>query len=501
MEFDVKKVKVEHKHVQKAAGDAEASHPINLYQYPPYGQLTMDECEDLFRQRLEALNIMEGASELYGNNLAIFTNKLREIKSYVYKTNCILTRTIDPQQKKLDQFSHMLVRMYCISNPGLKPWFKTCEKKLLLYRLRDQASSLSGGQLEDILRSFNFEFERVTGSDLSDLYRENLVGWTKREQDRDNVIVFKVRFVYALNFIAKRSVALKDGYAYLTRSEIISVICDVFVEHLEGELNFGRQHMNPELVQLQKLLESLSLVYKDYVERLMDEKRMLKREQDGANLHPYRIDLDRIDVIKKEHYPPCMRVLQDALEEDHHLRHQGRVYYGAFLRSGHVDMDTAIEFFRKEFTKKISGDRFERDYKYNIRHLYGREGHKKALSCFGCDKIINDNAPGPADKHGCPFKHSDGKHLRKMLAAHGINEVDIENIAQQASDKQYTKACSTYFQSKRGVTLDEPFKTPIGFYSESMRIANRPPQETTCDTVDDRPDAEMTDDFGCFSSH
>lgn len=450
----------------KNSENSEYDIAINLYKTPPFGNLTLDECEDLFRQRLEALMLFE-------KRFDVPPNLLRDIKSHVYKTNCILLRVKDKQQRKLDHFSHMLMRMYCIYNSSLWPWFKQCERRLMMSRLRDQARYLSGSKLEVILRNFNFDFQRVCGAELSELQRENLIGWNHSDHPKDINDIFRVKFVDALHFIAKRSVSLKDGYAFLTRHEIISVVCDVFDSHLDSELNFARQHLNTEIVQVQQLLDSLHMVYLDYKAKSEEDTLRAKKASGPQQNNPYRIDTSQLNEISKQHYPPCMRYLHDSLLEDHHLKHNGRMHYGTFLRSGGVDLDSAVEFWRKEFTKKIPNEKFERYYKYNIRHLYGQEGHKKALSCFSCDKIINDSPPGVSDKHGCPFKHFDDNHLKALLTKHGLQDVDIESILNERKSKEnpYKSACGLYFNILKGAPPSETIKNPIHFYYESKRRA------------------------------
>ena len=448
---------------------------FNLYIYPPVGNLTLEESEDLFRQRLEALHIMEKVDPLDKNFLDI-SKKLRDIKSYVFKTNCIVSR----HDKKLylqDHFSHMLARMYCVHQFNeCWQWFKINERRLFYFRLRDQVAKMSCSELENILRQFNFNFRRITGSELGELTRENVIGWSRRD-GRETVDVFEVKFLDALKFVSKRQTSLKNGYAYLSKAEIISVVCDNFEKHLESEVVFAHQHLNLNTPQAQRLMESLDLVYQDFKERKLEEKRNARTNEDGDFQSPYMIDIENLDQLVKDHYPPCMRHIQEALSVDHHLKHQARLHYGAFLRSGGVTMDNAIEFWRKEFTKLIPNDKFERDYKYNIRHLYGKEGHKKALSCFSCDKIINDNPPGPSEKHGCPFKHFDESHLRTMMSKHGLKSVDIDSVMMHKNGQDHKLACTHYFKFLKGDFPSEPIKNPIHFYFESRRIANSPPKE------------------------
>lgn len=442
---------------------------LNLYMTPPRGTLTLEECEDLAKQRFEALHIMEKKS-----NEKDLAHLFRSIKSHVFKANCIVLNEKDANQRNLDHLSHMIVRMYCIHHSDLWNWFKNCERKLLYYRLKDKVDKLSGGQLEDILRNFNFEFHRIIGTELSELYNEKLIGWNTNGPVK-NIDIFKVKFTDALRFLSKRSVALKDGYAILTKYEIISIVCDVFERHLDEELNYARRHLNTEMLQIDQLLRSVHLVYSELQEKIEEERKKTKKESNDYQRNPYKMDLDMIDETSKHHFPPCMRVLHDSLVQDSHLRHFGRLYYGTFLKSGGVDVDSHTEFMRKHFTKTMTNDRFERDHKYNIRHIHGKEGHKKSLTCFSCEKIIKDNPPGPTDKHGCPFKHMDDNHLKSLMQKHEVKEVDIESIIMEKKSNNYQMACSYYFKARKGELPSDPIKNPAHFYYESMRLANREP--------------------------
>lgn len=430
---------------------------LNLYNRVPFGLLTLEECEDLFRQRLEAFAILEKFGR-FDKNLPELTSTLRNIRSYVYKTNCLVNRVGDTTQQKQDHFSHMLMRMFCIYQSNLWPWFKQNERSLLYYRLRDQALSLSGAKFDAILKTFKFNSERVVGSDLNELMRENILT-NKRDQD-----IFKVKFTDALKFVAKRSVPLKNGYAYLSRHEIISVVCDAFEKYLESELQYARQHFDHELMQSRQLLESMSLVYQDFLDKLDDERRSARRNQADQNSSPFALNLDNLEEVAGTHYPPCMRYLHESLLQDHHLKHQGRLHYGAFLRTAGIELDDAIEFWRKEFTKKIPNDKFERDYKYNIRHLYGKEGHKKALTCFSCDKLISSD-PGPTEKHGCPFKHFSDDNLKSLLKKYDIKtDLDLEDVYALKKDKDFRGACSLFYEKIKGQPLNETISNPMQFY-------------------------------------
>jgi DNA primase large subunit len=52
-------------------------------------------------------------------------------------------------------------------------------------------------------------------------------------------------------------------------------------------------------------------------------------------------------------------------------------------------MDEAYTFWKMEFTKKMDTDKFEKQYGYNIRHMFGKEGKKADYKPWSCNKVIN----------------------------------------------------------------------------------------------------------------
>ncbi len=58
-----------------------------------------------------------------------------------------------------------------------------------------------------------------------------------------------------------------------------------------------------------------------------------------------------------ESFPLCMRTMQDALQNKHHLKHGSRLQYGLFLKGIGLTLDEAMLFWRAEFTKAMSADK------------------------------------------------------------------------------------------------------------------------------------------------
>ena len=100
---------------------------------------------------------------------------------------------------------------------------------------------------------------------------------------------------------------------------------------------------------------------------------------------------DMIDEMAHKHFPLCMRYQHEELRRRKHLPHSSRLEYGLFLkvqnelimlRSGLTGQTTqvlglpieeALIFWRKSFSK-ITDDKLNKEYKYNIRHSFDLEG-------------------------------------------------------------------------------------------------------------------------------
>ena len=59
-----------------------------------------------------------------------------------------------------------------------------------------------------------------------------------------------------------------------------------------------------------------------------------------------------------------------------------------------LTQDEALQFWRTEFTKKMDGDKFEKNYAYNVRHMYGSEGKRNDYKAWSCTKVLQLPQPG-----------------------------------------------------------------------------------------------------------
>jgi len=115
------------------------------------------------------------------------------------------------------------------------------------------------------------------------------------------------------------------------------------------------------------------------------------------------VTAEMIDDLARKHFPLCMRMLHNNLREDSHLKHQGRLQYGLFLkvRLGVIVFDRlssiqilglsieeAMAFWKRAFSRKINDEKFRKEYEYNIKHSYGLVGKmanypaRRLVSCW-----------------------------------------------------------------------------------------------------------------------
>jgi len=155
---------------------------------------------------------------------------------------------------------------------------------------------------------------------------------------------------------------------------------------------------------------------------------------------------EQIDALADQSMPLCMQQLHGALKRDHKLKHWGRQQYGLFLKAAGLSMEDQLRFFAAEFTKIMSPEAFSKEYAYNIRHRYGKEGKRTEYSPYGCYKLVMDMAPGPGEYHGCPYKHYDADHLGALVAKMNLGTTATTAIMAQVKTKNYQIACQRHFE-------------------------------------------------------
>lgn len=69
---------------------------------------------------------------------------------------------------------------------------------------------------------------------------------------------------------------------------------------------------------------------------------------------------------------------------------------GLFLKGFGLPMEEALLFWRQEFSPRIDSETFDKQYAYNIRFNYGKEGKRADYTPHSCMKVRS-----PVQEHAC----------------------------------------------------------------------------------------------------
>ncbi|EGR32312.1 hypothetical protein IMG5_088440 [Ichthyophthirius multifiliis] len=204
-------------------------------------------------------------------------------------------------------------------------------------------------------------------------------------------------------------------------------------------------------------------------ERLMFLQDLHKMEiiEDSQQYSSAQLRMNEIDRLQKRgDMPPCMTYLIQGLNDNHHLKHFGRLQLGLFLKGAGLSLNEALHFWRQKFSK-FTEDQFKKNYEYNIKHNYGKQGKHTDYTPMSCQKILSYN-PLSDEYHGCPFKVMETNKLKNWLKIYyKINDnqyYDIEKFKKLKTFKQYFFFNIILFINKQKLACRELFKiknTPL----------------------------------------
>lgn len=61
---------------------------------------------------------------------------------------------------------------------------------------------------------------------------------------------------------------------------------------------------------------------------------------------------------------------------------------GLFLKGIGLSFEDALRFWRDEFCKVVSLDKFVKEYEYSIKHYFGKVGKMADYTPWSCFKIV-----------------------------------------------------------------------------------------------------------------
>mmetsp|Transcript_43963 Transcript_43963/g.106600 ORF Transcript_43963/g.106600 Transcript_43963/m.106600 type:complete len:516 (-) Transcript_43963:158-1705(-) len=415
------------------SSSSSSNHNINLYQDIPRLEVSLDDFEEFALDRLKVLKKLEQL-------------KLRHVAPDQYKKH------LDPLLVKLndstkDWISHFVLRLAYCRTEDFRRWFLAQEVALLKYRLNNShASNAVTKALKSVLPNAHV----LSKDELEPLLPKILAGTPSLHQnpvrvvpgggsgafgDSSNNTIYRVPFTQALDLVQHRQVYVHRGQAYIPETRLLTLVSAKFRTNLSRQLVLlSSVPSTPAFERTQGFLKNVATVH------------ALKDEYSGNDNSDGSMKLTAQNVSKNiKNMPLCMAKLQMGLQKDHHLKHWGRLQYGLFLKGAGLTLEDALVYFERMFSGR--GKDFNKEYAYNVRHMYGKEGKRASYPAYNCAKVLNNNAPNMNEHHGCPYKHSSVQDVTNLLNKLGVDSSKQKAIQAQMQSNSYQLACVEHFKA------------------------------------------------------
>ncbi|XP_049546457.1 DNA primase large subunit [Anopheles darlingi] len=434
-------------------------HNVCFYLIPPIVDLTIEDFEKLALERLKMLRLLE---QVAAKNPKATPEAWREavlaevnhdgLRMYAKLFRGNINDDATKMARRRDYLSHFILRFAYCRSEELRRWF--IAREMELFRLK--FSALSARDIKEFLEVYELDYSPLADAEKAEISEQlcmSTANQTRLKMETSDF--YAVHFTEVLNLVRDRKCFLKGGKAYIPPESFVHVVARKHQQLIEDGLK-AHLRMLPTLEIDERFSMLLKSIHTSYT---------------GKNYTVSKTDsvpIESIDQLSKKSFPLCMRHIHDTLRATHHIKHTGRMQYTLFLKAIGVTMDDCVRFWREELTRgKIPIEKFEKEYAYNIRHNYGKEGSRVNYSPFSCMKVITQ-AIGPADTHGCPFKNLDASALKIKLAGYGLSALDCDEVAGYAAKGHYQIACGKYFETLHETKLEEGINHPNQYFELSQ---------------------------------
>lgn len=442
---------------------------LSFYDLPPLDEITLEEFESFAIDRLRILIEIESG--------VLRSKSFRDIEQTIRPlllkwlpltpssaTNAALTHS----ERRKDHYSHYILRLVFCRTEELRRKF--VKNEVILFKVRYH--SLQPAEHADFIAHYADKLpwvymqdeERASLMDdlvtaLTPLVRQQMV-----QEAADALLVtreavqarlraerfIKVPFEKVGPLVALRLVLVRDGSAYIPAALQLTLVAQEFADELAAQLMRTFQLL-PRLEEDDRLVPLLQNLLRNFASVEYDDLAMGDAAQRG--------DINAASVttpLMMRHFPMCARHLVQAVQANLHLKYQGRQQLGLFLKGIGLSVDEALKFWAHQFTKGgMSTEKFNKEYRYNIRHNYGLEGARINYKPPDCGRIMLKPKPGKGEYHGCPYRDLPIDALTLNLQELGIRDhADINGVLDNVEKMEYTVACTRVFELTHKADLD-----------------------------------------------
>ncbi|KAI9319961.1 DNA primase large subunit Spp2 [Dichotomocladium elegans] len=458
--------------------DSEYPTRLNFYDKRPTTEFTIEEFELFALDRLQVLKTIEAAMLRNKRGPELKQHMDQALEKYLPLHSNVSKAPNLMEERRKDHFSHFVLRLAYCRSAEKRAWFIRQECALFKYRFEQETAD----ERAKFVSSLDLRWTLVTPEEKERIKPQleacaKLKAREKQQVARDYVskeTFFKVDFEKVPDLVAARRVYIEGGQAYVAMAEQISLVMDEFKASLTSELEatakiYARME---EDSRLRPVLQNI-------------EKQYFGKDYSGTTTVEGAIKASDVDQLVHQHAPLCMSNLHSALRANKHLQHGGRLQYGLFLKSLGLRIDEALFFWQQAFSN-ITGDKFQKEYAYSIRHNYGLEGKRQDYAAYSCMKIIQGNPPSTGDHHGCPFRHFSKDNLEARLYNAHLSSPQVIEVMKLVENKHYQIACTRYFEMthpKLNGTI-EPIQHPTQYYELSKALAESNTTPSVRDPMD-----------------
>ncbi len=233
-----------------------------------------------------------------------------------------------------------------------------------------------------------------------------------------NVLIGDASLLHSV-FRWSRDVLLYRGKVYIPDTSALDVLLEI------GTLTLTANHViiTPAAIRPDRNMLQLIQDLKDM------SVRNLEMEYDDKASGKMALK-EFVDVHATRDLPPCIRHLYMTLTTRYKLFHDGRLQFYLFLKSIGVSCEDTTHLMREYMTKQpdldING--FTKNYLYNIRHAYGKEGSRKSYGAMSCTKTMALPRATGSSVHGCPLAHMPFGVLQDLLPKMYPRGVDMSRM-------------------------------------------------------------------------
>ena len=341
-------------------------------------------------------------------------------------------------ERRKDHYSHFILRLAFSGTEDLRRRFARVET--MLFKLRYQADD--GRERRAFVDELNFDWALVSEDEKRTL-SEQLLAATPGLKRLDEESWFKVDWTRVPELVEHRSVLVRRGKAYVPMREQTSMVVTEFTNRLEKALELTARAV-PRLDEDDRITPILHHLSKGFA------APDAQFSDSDASLPGAPINAGNIDNLS-QHFPLCMKNLHTTLRKNNHLKHYGRLQYTLFLKGIGLTLEDCLVFWRTSF-KLITDEKFNSEYRYNVRHAYGDVGgdanrRGRGYSPYSCQKILTEHPPGNGEAHGCPYRHFSVDNLTSMLQATGVHDREVlKGVKEDVDKKRYHIACNRVFE-------------------------------------------------------